>query len=80
MIIKGEWKHLGDGIIAAEDKQIASVLPKDRQDNANLIAAAPEMYQALKSVYTSAHDGCITLNDREWFNLLKALRKAEGKS
>ncbi len=47
----GGWKHIEDGVIVASDGyQIASVFPRNRVANAPLIAAAPDMYEALKEI------------------------------
>ncbi len=51
MYTKGKWQHIEDGVILAEDgRQIASVFPRDRTANANLIAAAPVLYEALVQI------------------------------
>jgi len=65
---KGEWENEEDGVITATDgKQIASVFPRDRLANAHLIAAAPDMYEALRAL-------AVFLD-----SAFKALAKAEGK-
>jgi hypothetical protein len=56
MKIKGEWKDEGDGIITCNGVQIASVLPKNRDCNAYLIVAAPDMYEALKHASRALHN------------------------
>ncbi len=78
-ITKGKWTHIEDGVICAEDgKQIASVFPRDREANANLIAAAPEMAAALK-LYIAHQNGKRGHYCSECHNEIeKALAAAEG--
>lgn len=79
---KGEWKHFEDGVILASDgRQIASVFPRDREANANLIVAAADMYEAC----LSALGVMATLDQNKgWVKeiskiIQEALAKAEGK-
>ena len=57
MATKGEWKHTEDGVVVASDGyQIASVFPRDREANARLIAAAPDLLEACK-LYQKHQEG-----------------------
>ncbi len=51
---------------------------KENIANANLIAAAPDMYEALKSVIDYYNEHPSYLPDF-WMDVIKAKRKAEGK-
>lgn len=69
-------------IFAPDGKALAFVEPRDREKEANaiahLIAAAPEMYAALKAVvgYFEPGDGCF---NAEYAQIMAALAKAEGR-
>ncbi len=85
---KGKWKLEEDGVILASDgKQIASVFPRDRRDNAHLIAAAPEMYEALRRFMPNKDDplaqppfrGMWEVTGEALEQARLALAKAEGK-
>ena len=83
MITKGEWRNWSgpNGYhIWAGDIHIADV--GDREDpaqsaNANLIASAPDLYEALKTLieYHQKYSGAIPC----LADAIKALAKAEGK-
>ena len=84
---KGNWKAskspMGDWIISTEDTLICREV---RHFNAHLIAAAPEMYEALKSwgeLYAmrpiDSGDDIQKILKRCWCKTEKALAKAEGK-
>jgi hypothetical protein len=60
---KGEWKIrevlFKNFLIVVNDKNIACVYPTDDKNsefNANLIAAAPDMYEALKALEARMQD------------------------
>ena len=88
-ITKGEWKVLAHKglpieVIATLDDStglgVATINPRNAEANANLIAASPDLYEALKEIWTSTapkcHDSYIkAINDI----CGKALAKAEGK-
>lgn len=76
-----EWKNT---IICKEDNCIAEVsLYGDCSEaNARLIAAAPEMYEALKLFYKLHAEGKFTLEDKDYIAITQAaavLAKVEGK-
>ena len=80
---KGPWKVLGEDVVLEcnEKEVVAWVGDIDGQmiNNANLIAAAPEMYEALKNV---CHNGCRESTADEFClhcSVAKALRKARGE-
>jgi len=77
---QGEWKHIEDGVIVAEDgKQIASVFPRDRKANTHLMAAAPEMYEACKAMIARLAGWGSESPHAEVSQMKQALAKAEGK-
>ncbi|HAX40273.1 MAG TPA: hypothetical protein DCY10_05305 [Clostridiales bacterium] len=47
---KGPWRIAGKGTIRAGDGWIGRIHWHNRDANASLIAAAPDMYEALKSM------------------------------
>jgi len=80
---KGEWKAMkspmGDWIICSPDELICR---EARHYNANLIAAAPDMYEALIQwlVYLDTTYPKNMIEKKHAYNLMeKALAKAEGK-
>jgi len=82
---KGPWKftELGDNrfISDAEGRTVCNLLPQARplvreRANARLIAAAPELLEALRLVL--AHDGALTGAD--WTAIRAAIAKAEGRA
>ena len=79
---KGEWKSDQFRQVVSESKVICFIGLRghieDDEDasNANLIAAAPDMYEALKAI-NAAKD---PFNDVTIIrNMVNALRKAEGR-
>ncbi len=84
---KGEWKVVKDGnfrdIIAEKGKVIASVskyhYPDQFEDNAHLIAASPEMYEALKELLAGLNNPRPVFLRESMDKCEKALLKAEGK-
>ena len=76
----GPWIHDEHGILMAGKIQIASILPQNRDSNARLIAAAPDMLEALKELTRVI----TTLGDVNEINAalnkaLDAINKANGK-
>lgn len=75
---KGKWEvanesYTGDLFIkTAEGKYIALANMVDAQ----LIAAAPDMYEALKAIRAGKGE----ISDNAWLKTISALSKAEGKS
>lgn len=45
---KGPWRIAGKGTIRTDDAWVASINWRNRDANARLIAAAPQLYEALK--------------------------------
>ena len=100
---KGEWKAEQDAansirIFSQDSEQIASVMDYDGNDiteemeaNAHLIAAAPEMYEALEHISVILANPLTTrkeatpelraarARDEAWIISREALAKAEGK-
>jgi hypothetical protein len=84
---KGEWKIRVHGLtnvieVATPEKVRAKVYTVAegiyKKENAHLIAAAPELYEALKEVINQLYTaGSVSLGDLEIAE--KALAKAEGK-
>ncbi len=82
---KGEWKKEGNKIIAF-GRGIIAVCPSPQHEgvvefvtNAHLIAAAPDMYEALEQVEKDA----LRYDEYQPMTLMqigKALAKAEGKN
>ncbi len=80
---KGEWKAnknwMGTYTIHTDDAHIADV---DRHFNAQLIASAPDLYEALKYAYEwrwKQTMECGDIYDEVGLKLISALAKAEGK-
>jgi hypothetical protein len=48
--------------------------------NAKLIAAAPDLLEALQSIVASAEDGCSAINTRFLITAKAAIAKATGKT
>ena len=76
----GKWIDVSDG---AYELPLVSVRHKDHEANAALIAAAPDMYEALRNMLASAIPG-MNWTDEIGQVILEqasaALMKAEGKS
>ena len=80
---KGEWKYTTDGVVIASDgKQIASVFPRDREANAQLISSAPDLYEACKKLTALTFWNAQFRGKHPTFydNVVRALAKAEGKT
>lgn len=72
----GKWIDISDGAYAIP---IVSVRGKDHDANAALIAAAPDMYEALKGLLAKVE--CGTALECELCDAARnALKKAQGKS
>jgi len=76
----GEWTVDIDGVICADGWPIGSIVPTDRDANARLISAAPDMYAVLRelaecSEYWSEYDVPLGIHDR----IATALAKAGGQ-
>lgn len=76
----GEWTVDIDGVICADGWPIGSIVPTDRDANARLISAAPDMYAVLRelaecSQYWSEYDVPLGIHDR----IAAALAKASGQ-
>ena len=75
--------HIFTGILLWESRGVSETL----QANARLVAAAPEMYEALKWLMHLAHGvskgGYFPVTDEEWWeakdSAIDALAKAEGR-
>ena len=85
-----DWVQKGDFVFSGEKppRLIASIGTmnfgrKERLANAHLIAAAPDLYEALKGLaiaYNVDGEGVIVNQDPHyWQQALKAIAKAEGK-
>ena len=80
---KVEWSSSGNRMhyIMARDKRIAFmdfIVPeKEEEANANMIAAAPRLYEALRMIMEWVEVGHI--NDEAKEEAYQALAKAEGK-
>lgn len=80
---KGPWRAEGRLIIGLKEKPICEVpqhgIKRHKTDdgNAQLIAAAPDMYEACKKLVMHRHQGDIHPIDYQRIEL--ALAKAEGK-
>ena len=88
---KGEWRVKGCSVDGEDGYPIASTYPDTRltspeslrlkKANAHLIAAAPDMYEALKRLLKMVPEdcgGCIK-TETAWIEAQEALAKAEGK-
>ena len=85
---KGEWKRYGQHIHLNESdtsSEIVTVLcpmwmPKEEAEaNAHLISAAPELYEAVRGIYTHLPSTCRKLGDNcPKCRAMEALAKAEG--
>jgi len=91
MITKGEWKvcncngtymptadiHiLGAG--STEEEQCIATLSYHHKDDAQLISASPDLYEALKELIARDDYGSIRLPTQARDVMLKALAKSEG--
>jgi len=80
---KGDWKHTEHGVIIAPDgKQIASVFPRDKEANAQLIAAAPKLVKACEAAFNwmDKLPSCVLENQLGvWEELKQALAKVKGE-
>lgn len=86
---KGPWRIAGKGTIRAGDGWIGRIHWRNRDANARLIAAAPDMYEALKAAVesglvpkSSVSDGgaCGHSEQVRVADMIRAaLSKAEGK-
>lgn len=81
---KGEWKTGRlKGAIECNGNLLAACFTEndeENQANAQLIASAPDLYEALKALAnTIMRNGTATKNREEVLNGIKALAKAEGK-
>lgn len=85
---KGEWKInktewiIGDAYTVKSGLTLVALVPgidtlPEAEANAHLIAAAPEMYEALKAVYEDENFG--KLSPKTKAITFNALSKAEGK-
>jgi len=80
---KGEWAYTPHpkegGFVHSLEKGIAFYVG---HENGNLIAAAPEMYEALKAItsqFAAAVEHPYSSDKKVYTQALKALAKAEGK-
>ncbi len=91
---KGEWTNVAKGIIDQLDRTIAILIDgsyEEKRANANLIAAAPDMYEALKAMLEGSEIAPLRPDEpiRVWERAMpseeailmgfKALAKAKGK-
>lgn len=84
----GPWRYLRENgspttgqhmIAGAKPGYLAEVRDcgsEDVEANARLIAAAPDMYEALKALYNSI-DSCVELNPKVLFKARAAIAKAD---
>lgn len=70
----GPWRIAGKGTIRAGDGWIASIHWRNREANARLIAAAPDMLKALQQVEHHADDAAGFMVD-----VKAAIANAEGR-
>lgn len=79
----GPWRISGQGTIRAGDGWIGSVHWRNRAANAHLIAAAPDMYAALKALIEAdanfGEDG-FAARATAFTAAAVAIAKAEGQS
>jgi hypothetical protein len=76
------------GISADDHSMLAQAVWKMDDDerspmceaNAHLIAAAPDLLDALQSIVASAEDGCAAINTRFLITAKAAIAKATGKT
>lgn len=75
---KGKWKvvNYGSKYEVQSDKRIAVV---DTVDDANLIAAAPEMYEALQAIIDECPNPKLPYGNRIVEIAKQALTKVEGR-
>jgi hypothetical protein len=86
---KGEWKVVHKYNVVVGNRVVASCggytsnlkdsdkIVQENITNTNLIAAAPEMYEALKKMVKDWENGDIEINHESKELILKALAKAE---
>ena len=77
----GPWSVDEDGcVMDAQNRQVAGVNPMDRAANAPLIAAAPDMLEALRAAHRRMGDiGCNYGRDDDFTAVCDAIAKAEGR-
>ena len=82
---KGEWKYNCPYIDTTEGHRIAQVYnywAPGYSDNAKLLVAAPDMYEALKALldeYQISQDDTEINVSTNWVRAFNAISKAEGK-
>ena len=84
MVTKGKWYVRGEYILADHMGICALNLNiKEWEANANLIASAPDLYEACKQVdsdcITYWDKTKLTISQNTWQAILVALAKADGK-
>jgi hypothetical protein len=85
----GPWKSIGCvirsvfGRTATTDVFNKRIPWAQRKANAHLISAAPDMYEALKSLVAAQDNSGMHENEKQWISAMvksnKALAKADGK-
>ncbi len=88
---KGEWKLTDDGYVIAGEKYVhepnnfgfeikaGAIIPKEVMANSRLIAAAPDMYEALKALIEAYSIGHYAMDKVVEELVSPVLVKAEGK-
>ena len=80
-----EWTDHGARYIGIENSNFEEIIGQNglySEDDANLIAAAPDMYEALEDVVSKIEDflaGKINIRDDYCYKPRKALAKARGE-
>ena len=73
-----EWRHIAQLSMEPEDKSDPSIV--EQRANARLIAAAPDLYEALKAMFDRWEPDPEPYADRRmWEAARDALNKAEGR-
>lgn len=69
----------GDSYVTIADPHCSKIDPDDRTANANLISAAPEMFDAIMMVFDTSLDGG-NMGDIDWQQLRDVIHKAKGET
>lgn len=78
-IVDGQFGvRVGDGFINTQNSGGKFALVNEREANADLVAAAPDLYEALKTLQDAARRS-VSIENKVWLQVHNALKKAGGE-